>query len=602
MDTHIYNPSEIFAPIARYTIPPFQRRYVWTKGDQWEPLWDDVINLAETYLERFTQSGGDRLEAQQNTLPHFLGAVVFQHIPVPITEIGRREVIDGQQRMTTLQLLLDAIQYVFEDLKIEGAAQRLSMFVTNTGPQVADEHDVFKLWPTTGDREAFRHAMHNGLATDEFEDSLIVQAHEYFQLQAREWLNSAPESMDIRAQALETAVTGLLQIVVIDLNQDDDPYVIFETLNARGTPLLESDLIKNYVMSEFRDSEARQAEIWGRLDDSWWSEEVTQGRLRRPRKDMLFDYWLEMSTTSEVAANRVYRVFRSHTDGLSIDRVMSDVRRDLENYRRFEEGPRTSDEEMFHYRAGVLQAGAITPVLLLLLSAPLEERIKSLKVLESFLVRRMLCRGNARDYNRLTLALVGELQKHGLDDAGSVVASFLKSQRAESRNWPDDRAVGDSLGTLQIYRVFPQYRIRMILEAIEMKLRQDDSMVEQTDVPKNLTIEHVMPRSWGRHWPLPNDLDTEAREDRRNNRNRLIHTMGNLSLTTRSLGSSLSNGPWESKRKALENHGVLYLNKTLLNESEGKEWNEEFIQARSKRMAKLVAEVWPGPDSPVWDR
>ena len=598
MDTNIYNPGQIFAPITRYTIPPFQRRYVWTKGNQWEPLWDDVVNLAETYLEKFDESGGDGLKAQQDTFPHFLGAVVFQQIPVQIDEIGRREVIDGQQRMTTLQLLLDAVQHVFDDLQIEGSARRLSMFVTNMGPQVANDDDVFKLWPTTGDREAFRHAMHNGLAADRFEDSLIVQAHEYFQLRAREWLNSHLESMDLRAQALETAVTRLLQVVVIDLDQDDDPYVIFETLNARGTPLLESDLIKNYVMSEFKGSEAAQAEIWGDLDDVWWSAEVTQGRLRRPRKDMLFDYWLEMRTTSEVAANRVYRTFRSHADGRSISCMMSDVKRDLGNYRRFETTELTPSEHMFRYRTSVLQAGAITPALLLILSSPdPKERTKALKALESFLIRRMLCRSSSKDYNRLTLALVGELHEKGLDNASNVVTSFLKQQKTESRNWPDDRSLESSLETLRIYRVFPQYRLRMILEGIEERLRET-SMAEHSEVPKNLPIEHVMPQSWRANWPLPNNIEEQEAIE---NRNLLIHNIGNLTLTSGRLNRALANANWKDKRQTLAKHSVLLLNNRMLTESKDKDWDEDFIQARSRRMAKLVAEVWPGPDSPVWN-
>ena len=88
---------------------------------------------------------------------------------------------------------------------------------------------------------------------------------------------------------------------------------------------------------------------------------------------------------------------------------------------------------------------------------------------------------------------------------------------------------------------------------------------------------------------------------RANNRNRLIHTIGNLTLISGGLNSTLSNAPWQDKRETLGKHSVLHLNKDLLEESYDKDWDEDFIQARSKRMAKLVAEVWPGPDSPVWD-
>ena len=143
-------------------------------------------------------------------------------------------------------------------------------------------------------------------------------------------------------------------------------------------------------------------------------------------------------------------------------------------------------------------------------------------------------------------------------------------------------------------------RLRLVLEGIEERIRES-SMAEQISVPRNMTIEHVMPRSWGAGWPLPEGLMDHEREERRSNRNRVIHTIGNLTLTTRRLNSALSNAPWEQKRQTLAMHSILRLNHRLLAESNGKDWDEDFIQARSKRMAKLVAEVWPGPDSPGWD-
>lgn len=594
MDTSILTPKALFQRDIRYTIPEFQRPYVWTQDDQWEPLWDDVRNTAEGYLDNLHRLG-DSVKAEQLTPSHFLGAVVLQQVHTAARDIERREVIDGQQRVTTLQLLIDAIQYVCEELELKQEARRLSKLVVNDEELVgADENLVFKLWPTRSDREAFRHAMHNGLATNDFENSLIVQAHEFFQLQAKEWLNADLTNISCRIEALETAITGMLQMVVIDLKPDDDPHVIFETLNARGTPLLESDLIKNYVISKARQPDENG--IWGKLDDSWWREEIRQGRLYRPRIDMLLNYWLAMRTTREVSASRVFNTFRYHADDRPIDDVMSEVKRDLENYRRFETGTRTSDENMFHYRLGVMNAGVITPVLLLLLSTPGEIRIKSLQALESFLIRRMVCRGSTKDYNRLTLELASALQKQGLGNADKVVVNFLKKQTADSREWPDDKTLSHSLETLPLYRLLTRGRLRLILEGIEGTLRT--SMAEQVGIPKNLTIEHVMPQSWEAKWPLPEDVNDQ--EDI-NKRNQLIHTIGNLTLVSKRLNPALSNAPWEDKRKTLDEHSVLFLNKVLLNESQNLSWDEQFILSRSKRMAARVADIWPGPHSPVWE-
>ena len=119
MDTSILTPDELFDRTIRYTIPTFQRPYVWEQEEQWEPLWEDLQNTAETYLEELDRCDDDSVTALSNTNRHFLGAIVIQQVPTPAREIDRREVIDGQQRMTTLQLLIDATQYVCEELGLE---------------------------------------------------------------------------------------------------------------------------------------------------------------------------------------------------------------------------------------------------------------------------------------------------------------------------------------------------------------------------------------------------------------------------------------------------------------------------------------------------
>ena len=382
MKTDILTPKDLFQKDIHYTVPAFQRRYVWKQDEQWEPLWEDVCNTADNYLEQLNKENGEGVVAEQNTARHFLGAVVVQQVNTATRDIDRREVIDGQQRLTTLQLLLDAVQYVCGERGVKGVAKRLSKLVTNDKDLVKNKDDIFKLWPTTNDREAFRHAMHEGLPIDDYKDSLIVQAHEYFQLQASQWLDSNTESVQTCIEALETALTGMLQMVVIDLGPQDDPHLIFETLNARGTPLLQSDLIKNYVA--YRAGQTAQDGLWGELDDDWWREEFRQGRLIRPRIDALLDYWLEMRTSEEVSAGKVFNAFRKVADNQQIEDVMSEVKDDLSNYRRHEMEPQEPVEKVFRYRASVMQIGAFTPALLAILSKLDKARFGALQALEEF--------------------------------------------------------------------------------------------------------------------------------------------------------------------------------------------------------------------------
>ena len=596
MHTDILTPKDLFQKDVRYTIPPFQRPYAWSQDDQWEPLWEDVRNVAENYLEALERSGNDAVEAEQQTSPHFLGAVVLKQVPVATKDIGQREVIDGQQRVTTLQLLLDAIQQICEESDQpypRRAARRLAKLVTNDKELIGDDElHIFKLWPTRGDREAFRHAMDNGLAANDFAESLIVQAHEFFKLQARKWLQDASGPMESRIDALEAAATSMLQMVVIDLDSQDDPNLIFETLNARGTPLEQSDLIKNFVLSRDRD---KQGDIWGNLDDGWWRIEVRQGRLFRPRLDMLLNYWLAMRTGSEVSPARVFDVFRSYVEDQDVHAVMSEVNQDLVNYRDFESTRGSgSDERSFYYHVDVMQARVITPVLLLLLSAEVGTRIRAFRALESFLVRRMICRQTTKDYNRLVLELASRLRESGLEKADTLTAEYLKEQTAYAREWPTDEAVADALGSSPLYRLLTRGRLRLVLEGIERQLRSSGKAGQPT-VPTNLTIEHLMPVGWRREeWPLPVGVDADAATYERNT---LIHSIGNLTLATQKLNSSMSNAPWNSKRDELQEHSVLLLNNELLTRST---WDEETIRSRSRRVAELVSTRWPGPTSEEW--
>jgi uncharacterized protein with ParB-like and HNH nuclease domain len=106
----------LFQKDVRYVIPTFQRPYVWNQDDQWEPLWNDVRNTAERYLDELARADGNNPLAEERTGTHFMGAVVLQQQPTASAEIETRAVIDGQQRLTTAQILMDAAQEVFDHL------------------------------------------------------------------------------------------------------------------------------------------------------------------------------------------------------------------------------------------------------------------------------------------------------------------------------------------------------------------------------------------------------------------------------------------------------------------------------------------------------
>jgi hypothetical protein len=420
--------KSLFQKDVRYVIPTFQRPYVWNQERQWEPLWDDLRNTAERYLDELENAEGNNAVAEERAGSHFMGAVVFQQRPTASAEIETRNVIDGQQRLTTLQLAVDAAQEVLDEL---GAleADRLQRLVHNT---FASGDDAFKLWPTSLDRDAYRAAMSNALSPEGYEDSLIVQAHDFFRLQIREWLEATPDEEERRRRihGIETALFGLLELVVIDLATADDAFVIFETLNARGTPLLASDLIKNYLLqmatAKGQPADELYHDYWKGFEHAWWRTEVAQGRIVRPRLDVFLNYWLVMEIADEVPSHEVFQRFKSYVeyDEMPIDAVAAELWRVGSIYRGLDQLDPRSPEGTFLYRWNTIDAGVTTPVLLWLFSQSEElldstRRMRCLTAMESFLVRRMLCRMTTKDYNRLFLELMSRIrtaEPHEADD------------------------------------------------------------------------------------------------------------------------------------------------------------------------------------------
>jgi hypothetical protein len=239
-----------------------------------------------------------------------------------------------------------------------------------------------------------------------------------------------------------------------------------------------------------------------------------------------------------------------------------------------------------------MDTGVTTPLLLWIFAQPstalsLERRTRCLHALESFLVRRMVCRLTAKNYNDLFLELLSRLEVAGPADADEVMVDYLASQEADSRLWPDDHAFEMALLDLPLYRLLTRSRLRMVLEALEDSLRTSKS--EEASVQRGkLTIEHILPRRWRQHWPIGNG-GFQAEIDRE----RLLHSLGNLTLVNGRLNPSMSNGAWPVKQKALAAHSVLHLNKRLGDAYADRKWDEATIHERGTALAAIATHSWP---------
>lgn len=591
MKADIFALQPLFQKDVRYLIPAFQRPYVWTQDDQWEPLWNDVRGTAERYIEEQQHAGdGNEAAALDATPAHFLGAIVIQQQPFPPNEIERRLVIDGQQRLTTLQLVLGASQAVFADLGLVVPAKQLLKLVMNDEDMLnGQENHAFKVWPTLMDQDAFRHAMHNDLASNQHRGSNIVDAHEFFQLQVREWIQDNRSSPEQCAQALQAAMGRRLNLVVIDLDIGDDPHIIFETLNARGTALLQADLVKNFILHEAgNDADALHKAHLEELETKWWRENEQQGRLVRPRVDIFLNYWITMRRADEVQAINVFSTVRQHAEDLQIEDIAADIGTMAGVYREIQETQGDSALGRFLYRWRVMQVGVLTPVLMWLRAADIQDTTleRALRAIESYLVRRMVCRMSTNGYANMSYALLRRLNGcERVQEADTVIVEFLAEQRAEANLWPDNHRFEDAFRNSPLYRLLTRGRLRLVLEGIEGQMRE---LAEDRGVPKNLSIEHVMPQGWRAHWAPPPATDLPGESDAQ--RDRLIHTVGNLTLVTQRLNAKLSNAAWGDKRETINAYSVLRLKESITSEDV---WSDEAIATRSRSLAKVAADVWP---------
>lgn len=294
METQVRTPNAIFGQPQRFLVPLFQRPYVWNEEQQWGPLWEDLDRVASRLLK----------SPQAKHEPHFLGAVVLQQVQSRTGELQERIVIDGQQRLTTLQLLLDALHAELMQIGADAPAGRVEYLIQNDNRFCKHAEDRFKVWPTNRDRPAFNEILAAKFPVDyealRHRSTKLVQAHRFFSAQAKEWLAcDGPENYLQRGEALERSVRELLQMVVIDLTADENAQDIFETLNARGAQLTAADLIKNFVFQRLLDSGADVEKAyeahWKEFETAFWETEVSAGRLLYQRASLFINHWLVLA-------------------------------------------------------------------------------------------------------------------------------------------------------------------------------------------------------------------------------------------------------------------------------------------------------------------
>jgi uncharacterized protein with ParB-like and HNH nuclease domain len=524
----------------QYVVPLFQRHYSWDTK-QWEVLWNDLSDLCKSDKPR----------------THFIGSIVtMPTVSVP-EGVTKYLLIDGQQRLTTIFVLLSFLR----DRAKENGDDELSEEITNTllvNPYKKDS-DYYKLLPTQVDRDSFQNLI--SLRNPSNQEQ-ISKAYIFFR---RKFQQS-----DIEIQTLKKVISNNLSVVSVVLGVDDDPHLVFESLNAKGRPLTQSDLIRNFFFMRIHtdNQEEIHAKYWKPMQDSldsslteyirhflmkngsWVKESDVYFALKELIGDNeALDHLKEISHFSEYYKKLIYP--DKYEKDASIRKALSRINRI---------GLTTSYPFLLNCY-GAYDRSQI----------PHGQFLDVLSTLENFMIRRFICNIPTNQLNKIFPPLYLQVQER---TSGSFADGLRKI--LQSKDYPKDSEFKARLSDARLYGSTDRIsKAKLILETIEEAYNHKEAVDFQ-----RLTVEHIMPQtltdSWknqlGRDWEQTHEL--------------YLHVIGNLTLT--GYNSELSNSPFE-KKKCLLKESHLEINKYFEDKNT---WFKNEIDWRSYALSDIVLKVW----------
>ncbi len=532
----------------QFLVPHYQRPYSW-RVDQWRALWRDLLELIE----------------DPDSKPHFLGSIVTSPARSVPEGVEKRLLIDGQQRLTTLLVLLTLVRNLAKERGEGKLADRIQDLVTNRHEE-GTEH--YKLLPTQGedsadsDRETFI-----GLVRGEPREggSGIAEAYRFFSAKLRR--ADAPD-----LEAILRTITSKLTLVSIILDEKDNPHRIFESLNGKGRPLSQADLIRNYFFMRLHEKE-----------HEWTYVDLWRPMQKRLSEEVLTDFVRHYLMRSGIVIREtdVYAALKSRVDE-DTDRKPLDHLKELAQFSQYYEvlrdpnkAPSTAIRERLT-RLNRLEVTVAYP-LLLAVYGDFARGIRSeqdfcrvLDVLETYLVRRFICGVPTHGLNKV-LAPVYQQASSSESFVDSVARILAK------RNCPRDEEFRERISSARVYAGGERReKTKLILERIEAALGHKEMVRTEP-----LTIEHVMPQTltdeWRQHLGESWEVDHEQ----------FLHTLGNLTLTN--YNAELSNSSFAEKKKLLRESHV------GMNEYfDGMEcWTASEIERRAEVLSDLMLSIWP---------
>jgi len=597
---------DLFDGKRRYLIPLYQRQYSWRETPQIELLWED--------LERAVK----RIEVDRSSLtPHFMGAIVISQIKTFGRQVQAFEVIDGQQRLTTFQLLLAALRDIAEE-NGSSYAREIGKYLLNDGVMEKDE-ERYKLWPSIMDRRAFVKLIDpsadlSGIAGLSENDELIgkasTAAYDAFRERINTHVTVDGSYQESRLEILFEAMKSGLAVVSIELEGGDDPQTIFETLNSRGMALSPSDLLRNFIFQRAKNLGQSEGSLnidrlyekhWLPLDRRYWKTHESRGRQTRSRLDWMLTDHLAMHTGTIVSVENLFSGYRkwilNGEPFTSAEEELEAISLTAEVEQRLFDPVEGDPVGRFGQVANAFDVSTAMPLAIYLATEPtIRPRLsEAFRALESYIVRRDICGLTTKNYNRFFVSLILKMRTCEGDQVDELIEHLSNRQSAVDR-WPDDSECEQSWVMREQYRPARQSRLRFILETIEREKITAKS--ENVNIRSALTIEHIMPQKWHVNWMLPGmeGVDESNYEpellERIRARDSIVNTIGNLTLITRPLNSSVSNAPFTVKMPELKKFTALTLNRELC---EFEAWDESAIRRRAAALFEWASKIWSAP-------
>lgn len=551
----------------QFIVPIFQRNYSWQKS-QYEQLWFDILRAS-------------KFKEKQN---HFIGSIVYIDMGTPAGRPQQLLLIDGQQRLTTISILLCAIKDYVQKFNLETKLINLAK-IKNQFLYNSDEidEDRYKLLLNVQDKETYIKLIDNTIFTVNKPATNIIKCYEFFYERIEDFIKQYGQIDEIYAGIFK------LSLVSISLDKDsDNPQMIFESMNSTGKDLSQTDLLRNYLLMDLTpEKQTRLYKTYWKPMEELFGEDIYKNDVNK------FDYFIRdfltlKSDTGHICKiNNVYENFKRYYLDNNCEKFA--VLKDLFTYAKYYaciDLLQENDDELKLYwqEFKKLDSHVVYPFLLKLYDdysrqiLIKEDFKKILQVVISYLWRRAICEIPTNSLSKTFATLYQAVDKD--DYVNSIIKAFVF--KSSYKRFSSDYEVREKLQTKDIYH----FRLRKyLLEALENYYHKEPIDLNTA----NYTIEHIMPQniehnlSWqqmlGENWQEVHSL--------------YLHTLGNLTIT--GYNAEMSNKSFGEKVNSESGfkHSHLKLNESIV---QCDVWNKKAIQRRTNILTDIILKIWKYPE------